>query len=434
MRHWLLHSKETVSSRKDFRVKQNGNSMSHKMINRPKAGQIEKCDYGWSSAFWLSSIAFNRLVNSAIPAFRTLIIFVATIAAASPLVAQAPPDQKSGNSETSLSDPDFHIQGEYAGSMTLAGCCRPVGVQVVANGEGRFQAIIYRGGLPGNGFDGLVRYTLTGARSGEQVVLGGENLVILLQQGFAAVVRSAEGVRLGFLQPVKRLSARQGARPPSNSIVLFDGKNTDRLLNAKVTDDGLLEIGCETKEAYQNFTLHAEFRTPWLPLARGQNRGNSGFYLQKRYEVQVLDSFGLDPQFNDCGSLYKFKAPAVNMCFPPLRWQTYDIDFNAPQFSKDGQRTCKARITVRHNGVLIHNRLELDNKTGGGSIEGPNPLPILLQNHGNPVHFRNLWLIDHDRCDIRFSSHVEENSPDRTEPILRQTDFLRGQNMRRADG
>ena len=178
--------------------------------------------------------------------------------------------------------------------------------------------------------------------------------------------------------------------------MLFDGKNTDRLKNAKVTADGLLEIGCETKEPVQNFTLHAEFRTPYMPYARGQARGNSGFYLQKRYEVQVLDSFGLELQFNDCASLYRFKTPDLNMSFPPLSWQTYDIDFTAPKFDADGKRIAKGRITVRHNGIVVHNNLELENKTGGGSVEGPNPLPILVQNHSNPVHFRNVWLIDHD--------------------------------------
>jgi hypothetical protein len=88
------------------------------------------------------------------------------------------------------------------------------------------------------------------------------------------------------------------------------------------------------------------------------------------------------------------------LSFPPLRWQTYDIVFNAPKFSTEGQRICKGRITVRQNGVLIHDRLELENKTGGGSPEGPNPLPMLLQNHGNPIHYRNLWLIDHDQAGV----------------------------------
>ena len=322
---------------------------------------------------------------------------VAMAGACSPSQAE---DLAKGITDLSQVDPDYHIQGEYIGSIPFAGVCRPIGLQVVALGKGQFDALIYRGGLPGNGFDGSPRLKLTGSWIDERVVLGGEDLVIYLQIGYAAVVKNTAGQRLSFLQPVKRLSPTMGALPPANAIVLFDGKNTDRLKNAKVTPDGLLEIGCETKDSYQNFTLHGEFRTPYMPLARGQARGNSGFYLQKRYEVQVLDSFGLELQFNDCGSLYKFKAPDLNMSFPPLRWQTYDIVFTAPKFDSEGQRICKGRITVRHNGVLIHDRLELENKTGGGSPEGPNPLPILLQNHGNPVHYRNIWLIDHDQSGV----------------------------------
>jgi Domain of Unknown Function (DUF1080) len=306
-------------------------------------------------------------------------------------------DLSKGITDLAQVDADYHIQGEYIGSIPLYGICRPIGLQVVALGKGDFSALIYRGGLPGNGFDGSPRLKLVGSWADNRVVLGGEDLVIFLQPGYAAVVTNTAGQRVSCLQPVKRLSATLGAKPPANAIVLFDGKNTDLLKNAKVTADGLLEIGCETINAYQNFTLHGEFRTPYMPLARGQARGNSGFYLQKRYEVQVLDSFGLEPQFNDCGALYKFKAPDMNMSFPPLRWQTYDISFTAPKFSADGQKIAKARITVRHNGVVVQDHLELENKTGGGSAEGPNPLPILLQNHGNPINYRNIWLIDHDK-------------------------------------
>lgn len=325
-----------------------------------------------------------------------LLICVWTIVAGASVCELRGQDLAKGITDLNQVDPDYHIQGEYLGSIPFGGCCQPVGLQVVARGEGQFEALIYRGGLPGNGFNGSPRLKLKGSWVDDRVVLAGEDLVIYLQIGYAAVVKNNAGQRLSFLQPVKRISPTLNAAPPANAIVLFDGHNVDRLTNAKVTPDGLLEIGCETKQSFSNFTLHGEFRTPYMPLAKGQSRGNSGFYLQKRYEVQVLDSFGLELQHNDCGSLYKFKAPDLNMSFPPLRWQTYDICFNAARFSADGQKVCKARITVRHNGVLIHNGLELENKTGGGSVEGPNPLPILLQNHGNPVHYRNLWLIDHD--------------------------------------
>jgi hypothetical protein len=310
------------------------------------------------------------------------------------LVAQ---DLKKGVTDLAHVDADYHSQGEYSGCVLFSdGYYRTVGVQVVALGNGKFDALWYQGGLPGNGYDGTPRRKLSGQRTGDVIALAEGRLTVELASANEARVKAASGGLLGTLQKQQRYSLTEGATPPANAVVLFDGKNIDRLKNAKVTPDGLLEIGAETKDAVQNFSLHAEFRIPYMPYARGQNRGNSGFYLQKRYEVQVLDSFGLELQNNDCASLYKFKAPELNMSFPPLRWQTYDIDFTAPKFDADGKRIAKGRITVRHNGVVVHNNLELDNKTGGGSPEGPNPLPILLQNHGNPVHFRNVWLVNHD--------------------------------------
>lgn len=306
-------------------------------------------------------------------------------------------DLKKGVTDIAHVDADYHLQGEYAGCVMFSdGCYRTVGLQVVAQGAGKFDALWYQGGLPGNGYDGTSRRKLTGTGSESSAQLTADGLTIELRTGAPAQVKNTAGGLLGTLQPQQRYSLTQGAIPPANAIVLFDGKNVDRLKNAKITADGLLEIGAETKDPVQNFTLHAEFRTPYMPHARGQARGNSGFYLQKRYEVQVLDSFGLELQFNDCAALYRFKAPDLNMSFPPLRWQTYDIDFTAPKFDADGKRIAKARITVRHNGVVVHNNLELENKTGGGSPEGPRPQPILFQNHGNAVHYRNVWLVDHD--------------------------------------
>jgi len=138
-----------------------------------------------------------------------------------------------------------------------------------------------------------------------------------------------------------------------------------------------------------------EFRTPYMPQARGQGRGNSGVYIQQRYEVQILDSFGLDGVDNECGGLYKQTAPAVNMCLPPLAWQTYDIWFTAARFAADGKtKVANARITVLHNGVPIHANREITAKTGGGKVEGPEDFPINLQDHGNPVTYRNIWLVN----------------------------------------
>jgi hypothetical protein len=363
------------------------------------------------------SIAFNLY------AFLTLLLFALPLCAqeksfpsaaatipegftpADALKFENDPRRRFAITDLSQVDADYHDQGEYVGDILLNETESQIGLQVVALGEGNFDALIYRGGLPGNGFDGSARWKLSGRRSGEQVVLTGDNLVVFLQTGYAAVVKNAAGERLGFLQPVKRVSATMGAKPPTNAIVLFDGKNSDQFIEASVTEDGLLEVGAETKRTFQSFTLHGEFRVPYMPYARGQDRGNSGFYLQRRYEVQVLDSFGLELQFNDCAALYRFKAPNLNMSFPPLRWQTYDITFQAARFSPCGEKICKASITVLHNGVLVHDHLILENKTGGGRLEGPNPLPILFQNHKNPVNYRNIWLIDLD-CGCQSSCGI----------------------------
>src|SRR5690606_10766687 len=126
--------------------------------------------------------------------------------------------------------------------------------------------------------------------------------------------------------------------------------------------------------------IHIEFLLPYKPEARGQGRGNSGIYLQGRYEVQMLDSFGLEGRDNECGGIYSVAKPKVNMCLPPLVWQTYDIDFTAARYDAEGKKTANARITVHHNGVLIHDDIELPHATTASRLkEGPEDGPIYLQ-------------------------------------------------------
>jgi hypothetical protein len=188
-----------------------------------------------------------------------------------------------------------------------------------------------------------------------------------------------------------------------DAIMLFDGTDFSHWTTGNDKNIGWKLVGgamkivpksgsIMTKQNFTDFNMHAEFKTPQLPPnVKGQGRGNSGIYIQRRYELQILDSFGQEPKNNECGSLYKFKAPDKNVCSMPGRWQSYDIIFHAAKFNGD-KKVKNARITVWHNGVLIHDDVALENKTGAGRPEGPEPGPILLQDHGNEVWFRNIWI------------------------------------------
>ena len=199
----------------------------------------------------------------------------------------------------------------------------------------------------------------------------------------------------GELNKVERKSPTVGAKPPQGAIVLFDGSSADNFEKGQVIEGNLLgATGCVSTKTFGDHSLHIEFRTPFMPKSRGQARGNSGVYVQGRYEVQVLDSFGLDGADNECGGIYKASKPAVNMCLPPLAWQTYDIDLTTAKYDDAGKKTQNARITVKHNGVVIHDNLELAAGTPGFRPEGPDKLGLFLQNHGNPVAFRNIWAVE----------------------------------------
>ncbi len=294
-------------------------------------------------------------------------------------------------------DADFAYQGEYTGTITTAPSrWESVGLQVVALGDGQFSAMLHSGGLPGAGFNRRENPKYTGSLEGGRVVFSSYPTRIVVD-GYEAIVTDDRfpNFEQGRLTKTQRQSPTMGMRPPHNATVLFDGTNTDHFVGGKITPDGLLIEGAELKDLYSNFSLHAEFRLPYMPHARDQARGNSGLYLLSRYEVQILDSFGLDPVYNNCGALYKQRPADLNMCLPPLTWQTYDIDFAAPKFDANGEKIQNARITVRLNGVPVHNDVEITSKTGAGKPEGPEPLPIRIQDHRNPVRFRNMWIVDY---------------------------------------
>lgn len=149
-----------------------------------------------------------------------------------------------------------------------------------------------------------------------------------------------------------------------------------------------------TPDMYSDFRMHLEFNVNSVPNVDAEKNGNSGVYIQKRYELQILNSYGVeekDYKASYSGSLYRQKKPDKLVSKPAGEWQSYDIVFRAARF-ENGKRVEKARISVQHNGVLIHDDYALANKTGAGQKEGPEPGPIKFQGHHNPVRFRNCWI------------------------------------------
>ena len=287
---------------------------------------------------------------------------------------------------------DFIIQGEYSGMHEG----QKFGVQVWAKGKGEFEAIVFGGGLPGAGWleDRKLRVSVPGRRE------PGKKLVTFRKEGETmttdGVTMQTEGNAVKMtLKKQTRTSPTLGAKPPEGAVVLFDGQGVNRFPNSKI-DEKLhaLKEGITSEDTFHDCSLHIEFMLPFMPEARGQGRGNSGLYLQGRYEVQMLDSFALDGKDNECGGLYKIAAPRINMCLPPLTWQTYDVDFTAAKYDETGQKLVNAKITVKHNGVLIHENQELPGPTAAARFkEDATPGPLYLQNHGNPVRYRNIWVV-----------------------------------------
>lgn len=195
--------------------------------------------------------------------------------------------------------------------------------------------------------------------------------------------------------------------PPKGALVLFDGKSLSKWAKKgsggevqwKLVDGAMEGVkghgDIVTKDLFAgSFVLHVEFRVPYEPNNKGQGRGNSGVYVQGRYEVQVLDSYGLKPGANDCGAIYEVAPPKVNACKAPTVWQSYDIEFTAPKF-ENGKKVQPAIMSVTHNGIKIHDNVKIpvDNTRAGMGGDPSTPGPILLQDHGHPVQYRNIWIM-----------------------------------------
>ena len=197
--------------------------------------------------------------------------------------------------------------------------------------------------------------------------------------------------------------------PPSDAIVLFDVKDLSKWRQAYTNAeakwkvrDGYVEVvprtgDIATKEQFGDCQLHIEWATPSVVKGEGQERGNSGVFLMERYEVQVLDSYDNKTYYHgQAGSIYKQYAPLVNASRKPGEWQSYDMIFKAPKFDEQGKVTERARVTVLHNGLLIQNNVEIYGNTWHDRAalyiaHGPKA-SLKLQDHGDPIRYRNIWI------------------------------------------
>lgn len=211
------------------------------------------------------------------------------------------------------------------------------------------------------------------------------------------------------LEKIIQHSPTEGLKPPEGAVEVLayeegmkpdiSGWTNDQWIPM---DDGSMQVkpysgSSVTKQSFGDMQMHFEFRLPHMGTAHGQGRSNSGLYVQQRYEIQILDSFGVLPGSGDCGGIYQVAAPRVNASLPPGQWQTYDIVFRAPRFDANGAVTEPARLTLSHNGTIIHQNLALPKPTPGGVDDaGAAKAPILLQDHHNDIRFRNIWVIELD--------------------------------------
>jgi hypothetical protein len=225
---------------------------------------------------------------------------------------------------------------------------------------------------------------------------------VLLAFGLLVGLRAGEYVSGKIWPEPKVIAPGCDHSAPSDAIVLFDGKDLSQWTDG---EKWIVKNGCaisqvkdiSTKRPFGSCQLHVEWAAPEKVTGEGQGRGNSGVYLMGNYEIQILDSYQNKTYFDgQCGSIYKQWPPLVNACRKPGQWQSYDIVFDAPQFDAKGKVVKPGYVTVLHNGVLVQNHAELLGATAWDRPPSyhahPAKLPLLLQFHGNPVRFRNIWI------------------------------------------
>ena len=296
------------------------------------------------------------------------------------------------------------VQGIYEGACKDAKGEHKIEARVVAWGKGTFKVFIRQPLEEGK----VAKVDLDGKTDGDAVQFTGKAGDVEWSAAYAdGTIKGTCGQGCTLeIRRVVRESPTLGAKPPAGAIVLLDGKTFDEVTCAankdgtpqewKAVDGGGIQVprgGMNSKRQFDgSLKLHVEFKIPFIPNERDQGRGNSGVYLPNGDEIQVLDSFG-SPSYKGggCGGLYAYKDPDAFDQFslaslPPLQWQTYDVEYRVEK--QDGKPTGKPRVTVLHNGIKIHDNVELKKDARKGGFH--------FQDHGNPVHYRNIWVLPLD--------------------------------------
>lgn len=212
-----------------------------------------------------------------------------------------------------------------------------------------------------------------------------------------------------YYSPKIRTVTTEPNKAPSDALVLFDGSNLSQWVSSHDTNTnaqwtiqkGILTVkpqsgNIQTKENFEDFQLHLEWQSPLVVKGEGQGRGNSGIFLQGKYEIQILDNNDNLTYINgQAGSLYKQKPPLVTASKKGGEWHTYDILYTAPRFNKDGILIKKGIVTLIHNGIVVQYNTQIEGTTeyiGLPKITAHGPGPIILQDHGDLVNFRNIWI------------------------------------------
>ena len=282
--------------------------------------------------------------------------------------------------------------------------------KVIAEGPGYYRVVLQAAPLkPG---EPTAQFEIYGVRQGTRVNLFGRANAYMWNGWIVGGKLVADpgyyGIGIALTKQARR-SPTEGAQPPADAVVLLPfepGKAPDTSAWSggpwKPQDDGSLQCNpgkgsITTKQSFGDMKLHLEFWLPLMSESFGQGRANSGVYLNNLYEIQVLDSFGLVPSMGDCAAIYDQTRPLLNANLPPERWQTYDITFRAPRMNSDGTVKEKGRVTVELNGLKVQDNTPIEGGTAGHEPGKPPPNaatgPLQLQDHGNLIRYRNIWLV-----------------------------------------